>query len=131
MGLWGVGHNSKNLQDFGKALPYNIDTSEFGLVGVRDYGRKEGWVPCVSLHTILDQPFTVENEIGVFFRKKTFSNPTATKMFFEFPSTANNEDFEVVVQFIGETNTVLTDSYHAMYWLLLLGKKSNSVPQFH
>jgi exopolysaccharide biosynthesis predicted pyruvyltransferase EpsI len=45
------------------------------------------------------------------------------KKFQQFPSTANNAVFEDVVTFIGETDIILTDSYHAMYWAMILGKK--------
>lgn len=50
-------------------------------------------------------------------------NKSVLKKFSHFPSTSNDAVFEDVVQFIGETDTVLTDSYHAMYWSLMLGKK--------
>lgn len=122
--LWGVGHNSKYQKDFGKPIAYNVDTSLFGLAGVRDYGSKAEWVPCVScLHPIFDEVFTVVNEIGVVFHKSTLKNPSAMERFAHFPSTANNAVFEDVVRFIGETDTVLTDSYHAMYWSIMMGKK--------
>lgn len=122
--LWGLGHNAKSKNTYGKINTYNVDTSKFGLVGVRDYGMKEEWVPCAScLHPIFDKKVAVTNEIGVIFHKKTLENKTVLKQFQHFPSTANNAVFEDVVQFILETDTILTDSYHAMYWSLMLGKK--------
>lgn len=122
--LWGVGHNSKYPQDFGRLNRYNIDTARFGLVGVRDYGAREEWVPCVScLHPIFDNLFSVKNEVGIIFHKKTLGNPHVLQQFSSFPSTANNAVFEEVIKFIGETDTILTDSYHAMYWSIMLGKK--------
>lgn len=122
--LWGVGHNSKYKHTYGKINKYSVDTSKFGLVGVRDYSMKEEWVPCVScMHPIFDTKFDVKNEIGIIFHKKTLRNKSVLKKFSHFPSTSNDAVFEDVVQFIGETDTVLTDSYHAMYWSLMLGKK--------
>jgi hypothetical protein len=122
--LWGVGHNSKSSRTYGKVSKYNIETAKFGLVGVRDYGMKNEWVPCVScLHPIFDTRFEVTNEIGMIFHKKTLNNKSVLKKFEHFPSTSNDAVFEEVVKFIGETDTVLTDSYHAMYWSLMLGKK--------
>lgn len=122
--LWGLGHNAKSASVYGKVASYNVDTSKFGLVGVRDYGMKENWVPCAScLHPIFDKAWGVENEVGVIFHKKTLSDAKVQKQFEAFPSTANNAVFEDVVRFIGQTDTVLTDSYHAMYWSLMLGKK--------
>jgi hypothetical protein len=122
--LWGLGHNTKEKNTYGKISKYNVDTSKFGLVGVRDYGMKEEWVPCVScLHPIFDEKHEVKNEIGVIFHKKTLNDKSVLKKFQTLPSTANSAVFEDVVQFIGETDTILTDSYHAMYWSLMLGKK--------
>lgn len=122
--LWGVGHNSKNSRSFGNVKKYSVDTSKFGLVGVRDYSMKEEWVPCVScMHPIFDNVVDVKNEIGVIFHKKTLKNKSIVEKFSQFPSTSNEAIFEDVVAFIGATDTVLTDSYHAMYWSLMLGKK--------
>ena len=122
--LWGLGHNAKEKSTYGKISKYNVDTSKFGLVGVRDYGMKEEWVPCVScLHPIFDEKHEVKNEIGMIFHKKTLNDKSVLNKFKQFPSTANNAVFEDVVKFIGETDTILTDSYHAMYWSLMLGKK--------
>lgn len=122
--LWGLGHNAKEKNTYGKITQYNIDTTKFGLVGVRDYGMKEDWVPCVScLHPIFDEKHQVKNEIGMIFHKKTLNDISILKKFEQFPSTANNAVFEDVVKFIGETDIILTDSYHAMYWSMMLGKK--------
>jgi hypothetical protein len=122
--LWGLGHNTKEKSTYGKISKYNIDTSKFGLVGVRDYGMKEDWVPCVScLHPIFNEKHEVKNEIGMIFHKKTLNDKSVLKKFEQFPSTANNAVFEDVIKFIGKTDTILTDSYHAMYWSLMLGKK--------
>jgi hypothetical protein len=127
--LWGLGHNAKSRRHYGKISGYNVDTSKFGLVGVRDYGKKEEWVPCVScMHPIFDTPYEVKNEVGMVFHKKTLNDKRVIKKFGAFPSTANNARFEEVVQFIAETDTIMTDSYHAMYWSLALGKKVLAFP---
>lgn len=122
--LWGLGHNSKVKSDFGKNINYNINTSNYDLVGVRDYGRKEDWVPCVScMHPIFDEETINKRNLGVVFHQKTLRNSKVTKQFSQFESIANNTDFESMVTFISESETILTDSYHAMYWAMLLEKK--------
>lgn len=122
--LWGVGHNAKSSRTYGNVKKYSVDTSKFGLVGVRDYSMKEEWVPCVScMHPIFNKSYEVKNEIGVIFHKKTLRNKAVVAKFSQFPSTSNEAVFEDVVAFIGATDTILTDSYHAMYWSLMLGKK--------
>ena len=40
----------------------------------------------------------------------------------------NNHDFEEVVKFLGTANYVITNSYHGMYWALLLKRKVVAVP---
>lgn len=122
--IWGAGHNSPNSYRFGKKIKYSVDTSKFDLVGVRDYGRKENWVPCVScMHHLFDQLKKSEYEIGILFHKKTLRNPSVTKAFAHLPSCANNTSITEMVNFINKCDTLLTDSYHAMYWGILLQKK--------
>lgn len=127
--LWGIGHNSKNPKLFGKISSYNINTANFGLVGTRDYSLSENWVPCVScLHPVFDQKFSSDQEIGIIFHKKTLKKKSVTSKFQNYPSTSNTTDLESLVTFIGRSETVITDSYHAMYWSMLLGKKVVVVP---
>ncbi len=123
--IWGAGHNSINRAHFHRKIQkYNVDPDAFGLVGVRDYSMKEEWVPCVScLHPIFDQKFREKRETGIIFHKKTLKNKSVVREFKDIPSIANNDTLENIIQFIGETQTVITSSYHAMYWAMLLGKK--------
>lgn len=127
--LWGLGHNEKDRHTFGNVTQYNIDTSKFGIVGVRDYDMKEEYVPCVScLHPIMDTKLTIENEVGLIFHKKTLKNKTLLKKLNSYPSTSNTIDIEEIINFIAKTDTIVTDSYHAMYWAMLLGKKTIALP---
>src|SRR5690606_9749893 len=45
-----------------------------------------------------------------------------------YPSTSNTTDLVDMVSFIGGSSTLVTDSYHAMYWAILLGKKTTVIP---
>ncbi len=127
--LWGPGHNDPNRALFGKEVTYNVDLKRFGLVGVRDYSRKEHYVPCVScLHEIFDQPYTETREVGVLFGKKSSKNEALVKRLENFETSSNTTNLEEMVQFIGTSRTIVTDSYHAMYWAILLNKKVLAVP---
>ncbi len=127
--LWGVGHNSKNKKEFGKVSSYNINTSAFGLVGVRDYSMHEDWVPCVScLNPIFDTKFETTQDIGIIFHKKTIKNKSLLTKLSKYPSTSNTTNLEDMVSFIGKSNTIVTDSYHAMYWSILMNKKVIAIP---
>lgn len=127
--LWGAGHNSKNSKDFNNIGSYKPSVKNFGLVGTRDYKLSKNWVPCVScLHPIFDKKYETSQEVGIIFHKKTLQKPSILNKFSDFPTTSNIVDFTVLMDFIGSSEKIITDSYHAMYWSLLLGKKVVVVP---
>lgn len=127
--LWGPGHNDPDPSKFGKTVDYNIDLKKFGLAGVRDYSRKNHYVPCVScLHSIFDQNFEEIQEVGVLFGKKSSKDEDLMRRLEKYPTTSNTTNLEAMVTFIGSSRILVTDSYHAMYWGILLGKKVIAVP---
>ena len=127
--LWGPGHNDPNPNEFGKPQKYNVDLKNFGLAGVRDFSTKEHWVPCVScLHPIFDQNFENTQEIGILFGKKSHQDQALAERLKKYPNSHNATSLEDMVAFIGASETLVTDSYHAMYWALLMGKKVLAVP---
>lgn len=127
--FWGVGHNDKSPRNFGKVKNYNIDISKFELAGTRDYSFSNKWVPCVScMHPLFDKEYKEDREIGLVFHKDTLRKPAILKKFEDFPSTSNTTDLKSLLEFIGSSETVITDSYHAMYWSILLNKKVVTIP---
>lgn len=127
--LWGVGHNSKRKSDFGSIKSYNINLKNFGLVGTRDFKMPGEFLPCVScLHPIFDKDYRETQELGIIYHKKTLKKKHLIKKLEEYPSTSNTTDLEEMVSFIGKSNQIVTDSYHAMYWSMLLGKKVAVIP---
>lgn len=129
--IWGAGHNQRVLSKYNNNKHYNIDTNNFGIVGTRDYSveAKRDWVPCVScLHPLLDKQYTETREVGVLYCTKTAKNKERLKYFEHFPSLSNMTNLEEMIRFIGSSSTVVTDSYHAMYWGILLGKKTLVIP---
>ncbi len=127
--LWGIGHNSKKRRDFGNIRSYNIDINKFGLVGTRDYSMPGDYVPCVSCkHEVFDKSYEVNEEIGLIFHKKTLKKNSILKKFSDYSTTSNTRNMEKVVNFIGSKEKIITDSYHAMYWALLLEKKVAVIP---
>lgn len=127
--LWGAGHNSKHQGDFKKLKSYNVDLKKFGLAGTRDYSLSDNWVPCVScLHPLFDKKYTNTRETGIILHNKTLKNsriPASFKNYSIISNTANMEDF---LNFIGSCESVITDSYHGMYWGMLLNKKVVVIP---
>lgn len=127
--LWGVGHNSKHKSDFGSITSYNINLKNFGLVGTRDFKMPGEFLPCVScMHPIFDKDYSETQEIGIIYHKKTLKKKQLIKKLEDYPSTSNTTDLEDMVSFIGKSNRIVTDSYHAMYWSMLLGKKVAVIP---
>ncbi|MEO9503746.1 polysaccharide pyruvyl transferase family protein [Nonlabens ulvanivorans] len=127
--LWGIGHNEKKSSLYGKINSYDVDVTKFGMAGTRDYKMPGEWLPCVScLHELFDNSYKTTQEIGVIFHKKTIQQPSITSKFKEYPSTSNTVDLEGLINFIGRSEYIITDSYHAMYWSMLLGKKVAVIP---
>ncbi len=127
--IWGAGHNSAKKKDFGKKIEYNIDVKKFGLAGLRDYQNDKNWLPCVScMHPVFDKEYREIQELGIVFHKDSTKNKGLLKRLKHYPATTNSADLEELISFIGRSNTIVTDSYHAMYWAMLLGKKVLAVP---
>jgi len=127
--LWGVGHNDKHKSNFGKINSYNIDVNKFKVVGTRDYNMPTDYVPCVScLHPIFDKEYDEVQDVGIIFHKDTLKNKNLIQRLEKYPTTSNTTNLEELVRFIGKSNTIVTDSYHAMYWSMLLNKKVIAIP---
>jgi len=127
--LWGLGHNRKDPSTFNKKVEYNINTSKFGLVGTRDYSMPGEYVPCVScMHNIFDKDYTSIQETGIIFHKDTLKKNNLLKRLENYPTSSNTTNLEEMVGFIGKSETIVTDSYHAMYWSMLLNKKVIAIP---
>ncbi len=127
--IWGAGHNEKSPSNYGKVTSYNVDVSKFGLVGTRDYNMPGEWIPCVScLHPLFSEQYDETNDIGIIFHKDTLRKPEITSKFKDFPTSSNTTDMEALIHFIGSCNKIVTDSYHTMYWSMLMGKKVVAVP---
>lgn len=127
--LWGVGHNEKSPKTYGKVTNYNVDVTKFGLAGTRDFSMPGEYVPCVScMHDIFDGHFETRNEVGVVFHKDTLKKDKITSLYKDIPSSSNTTDLDELINFIGSCEHIITDSYHTMYWAMLLNKKVVVVP---
>ncbi len=127
--IWGAGHNEKSPSTYGKVTKYNVDVSNFGLAGTRDYKMPGEYVPCVScLHPLFSESYNETDDIGIIFHKDTLRKPEITSKFKDFPTSSNTTDMNALINFIGSCNKIVTDSYHTMYWSMLMGKKVVVVP---
>ena len=130
--------NDKNKQliawGIGLFQGETIDFSNAKLVGLRDYNRKEinnknvFYCPCVScMHSSFDKKYSVKNNIVAYIHKiKTKEEDY--KQIADIPHKTNEDNFEDVINFLGSSNFVITNSYHGVYWATLLGKKVIAIP---
>ena len=127
---WGLGHNRHG----GPGGRHPGFLRHFQLVGVRDSGPDVpaafDWVPCAScMHAAFDAPAEIVHEVAYYSHERF---PLAAD---GLPRLANNErDFSKVVRFLASAETVVTNSYHGMYWATLLGRKVVVLPfssKFH
>jgi len=129
--IWGAGHNSWTLGDWRKLRQvFTFDSGLFDMVGVRDYDQGYEWVPCVScMSPLLDQTFTLQREVGIYAHAGTMQNPAFREKLPEGIEILDNSSaLEDAIRFLGETELVLTDSFHGAYWAMLLGRKVVAFP---
>jgi hypothetical protein len=107
-----------------KLTPSKV-VSMFALLGIRDeLGDTFRWVPCASaLSPLLSKAYPVKWKYGIFMHKHVaFNIPEA--MASSYKVMFNNVTCMAdVVEFLGNSEIVLTSSYHGMYWATLLGKR--------
>ena len=132
--MWGAGFNDKVTTD-----PYDIEwpdyMNRFDLIGVRDHDTGFRWVPCAScMHPLFDKQYEITNEIVWFEHKKRLLD---NKIFDKLPSPRmlnTGQNLQQILEFLGSGETVITNSYHGVYWATLLGRKVVCIPwgsKFH
>lgn len=127
--LWGVGYNSKEKEIDSYILNYPSYITQFDLVGVRDWDTDYRWVPCAScMHPAFDKEYEIKNEIVWFEHKKRLIE---TKVFDVKPAPRmlnTGQNIEQIIEFLGSAETVVTNSYHGVYWATLLNRKVICIP---
>jgi hypothetical protein len=113
---WSIGKNSH----FG-GKPNRLDESRFALLGVRDWGTDNEWVPCVScMAPDFDALSAAEpqHEVVVYEHK---DHPLHLP---GLPVLTNHcLDLPKVLRFLASGSVVITNSYHGAYWAQLLGRR--------
>lgn len=117
--FWGCGFNYSKPKELIK-----IDLEKALLSGIRDYKHHcFRFVPCVSCKSrFFDKPYQVKRKIGII---KHHSRPlTLDQSLQDIPFINNAKDIAQIIKFIGESEIILSNSYHALYWSSLLKKKT-------
>lgn len=122
---WACGLNTHN--DFKNAFQTKIDFERFALVTLRDYQNNYGvpYLPDITCKMEgLRKPYTIRRKFGIA-QHKDFPIQG-----FEFEKIKNDRSIDEILQFIGESEVILSNSFHMIYWSILMGKKTICVDPF-
>lgn len=123
---WGV----STVQSFPISLKYSRATRACALVGTRDWGdNRHIWAPCVScMAPHFDAPQKAEHDV-VFYFHGGKTDKQGIKIPNDMPSLSNNaHSLDEALSFISSGRTVVSNSYHGVYWALLMGRKVICIP---
>ncbi|MFA6817171.1 MAG: polysaccharide pyruvyl transferase family protein [Lentisphaeria bacterium] len=113
--IWGAGLNSEKRE--GKIIR-SLNLSNMSLVGLRDFGLPFDFVPCPScMLPELSYSYPKYREIGIV---QHVAYPIDD---LSYERITNNVDIYTMLNFIGTSAVIVTNSYHAIYWATLMGKK--------
>ena len=116
--LWGAGYNAHF--DAQKTTS-QIQWQKFKFIGIRDYNHPSGfsYLPCVScLHPDLQKQFPRKRKIGIIEHK---SYPVSVEQAAD--KITNKTSISEIIEFIGSSDIIITNTYHACYWATLMNKK--------
>lgn len=125
---WGVGESLIVDRSGGLVSPYDGPLPDylghFDLVGVRDHGTGQRWVPCAScLLPQFDTPTMPRHDIVIYEHKRI---PIPIE---GFPRRTNDgDDIDEALAFLASGELVITNSYHGAYWATLLGRRVIAIP---
>jgi hypothetical protein len=117
--IWSAGFNSNSKQNINK----KVDFKAFDLVAVRDFAYKDfRYVPCATCALPeLNQYYPIKRNIGVVAHKDVPDH--LPEEIHQFDKITNSASLKEMIEFIGNSEVVLTNSYHAVYWSILMKKK--------
>lgn len=121
--VWGVGNNTHyGVKQNRNYIMEFLNACNF--VGIRDWNTKYAWVPCVScMSNLFDIDYEITNDVVIYQHKDV---PIVID---GYPKMNNmNLNLAEVIKFLGSSKTVITNSYHGVYWSTLLGKNVLSIP---
>ena len=108
--LWGAGYSQRGVGFTDNLRHVN---KGFALYGSRDIGEGD-WVGCPSCMSPLFDNAPEPTQDFVYYGHAEFN-----------PMEMNNDcmDFEKVLRYLSKGETIVTSSYHGMYWGYLLGRR--------
>lgn len=123
---WGVG----TKQSFSLSPRYFKSRRLMDLIGSRDFGdTRYTYAPCPScMSSHFDAPDAPQHEV-VFYAHAGKTGKMGITIPDHIPSLTNECDsLAQALSFIASGATVISNSYHGVYWGLLMGRKVMCVP---
>lgn len=116
--IWSAGFNSSIINKKSR-----IDFKIIDLVSVRDFSYATfNYVPCATcMMPELDEKYANKRIIGLVAHKDVLHH--IPKEFQQYDNVANFSSVKEIIEFIGSSEIILTNSYHAIYWSQLMNKK--------
>ncbi|MBN7813446.1 polysaccharide pyruvyl transferase family protein [Algoriphagus sp. H41] len=123
--IWSAGFN----MHVDRKVKYEIDFRNFRLIAIRDFGHSSGfeYVPCATCmmpELLLD--YDIKRKIGVV----SHGSIALPEHLLRYESISNEYSAKDMVEFIGSSEIVLTNSFHVIYWATLMQKKCIVVSPF-
>ncbi|SFR34033.1 hypothetical protein SAMN04488005_0589 [Yoonia tamlensis] len=123
---WGIGSNKSFLI----SPRHFISKRRMDLIGSRDFGDdRYEYAPCPScMSPLFDNPPPPSHKV-VFYAHAGKTKQMKLNIPQEMP-TENNVcgDLNTALSFIASGETVVSNSYHGVYWALLMGRKAICIP---
>jgi hypothetical protein len=129
---WGV----STVQTNPLSIKYALSRRSMTLIGSRDFGdQRYDFAPCVScMSPLFDKSYDAQHPVVLYMH-----HGKTSKMGMDVPANIpvldnHCETLASVIAFLGSGETVVSNSYHGVYWALLLGKRVLCVPfsrKFH
>ena len=115
---WSSGLNSHS--EFEQTFESEIKWDKFIICTLRDFNNSKNieYLSDVTCkHPAFDEKYSVKRKIGIATHKDyQIKN-------FTFDSITNDKSIEEIIRFIGESEIIISNSFHMIYWAQLLGKK--------
>jgi len=120
--LWGTGSTRH-----GETEPWP-DPEGFSMVGIREWSEERekaiNYVPCAScMSPLFGLEYPLKHEAVRFVNASDQIKQRYPMGAADLPTMENAEDLETVLRFLGSGETVVTNSFHGMYWATLLGRR--------
>ena len=116
---WAPGFNTHS--EYCGMFQTEINFDRFASITVRDFQNSYGldYLPDVTCKLQgLEKQYAVKRKFGIA-RHKDFPIKGLA-----FDTITNDQKLEDILRFIGESEVVISNSFHMIYWSLLMGKKT-------